>query len=149
MSLGEPGINLQRYLETLRVVQRVAPLYCRVLTTFPPRERCLDCQIGSLAPRRWTTTIIMALRAYFGYPQTWKAHLVVLSPHLPPPNLRPPPQSLCHLPPPPSLCPLPLPQSLRSLLLEPRCSKRILSIPSQYAILAGRSPLKPRRGGNM
>src|SRR6202034_1553513 len=138
MSLCRPGINLQRYLETLRVVQRVAPLYCRVSTTFPPCERCLDCQIGSLAPRRWTTTIIMALRAYFGYLQTWKAHLVVLSSHLPPPNLRPPPQSLCHLP---------LPQSLRSLLLEPRRSKCILSIPSQYAILAGRSPLKPRRGG--
>jgi hypothetical protein len=34
---------------------------------------------------------------------------------------------------------------LRSLLPEPR---RILSISGQY-VLAGRSPRKPRRGGNM
>src|SRR5277367_900112 len=92
-----------------------APYY-RASTTFPPCERCLDYQIGSLAPRRWTTTIITALSAYFGYPQTWKAHLVVLRPHLPPQSLRPPPQSLCHLPPPPRLSPLPPPPPLPSPL---------------------------------
>jgi hypothetical protein len=44
-------------------------------------------------------------------------------------------------PEPPSLAPAPTP--------EPRRSKRTLSIPGHYAVLAGRSPRKPRRGGNV
>jgi hypothetical protein len=44
---------------------------------------------------------------------------------------------------PPSLAPAPIPTP------EPRRSKRTLSIPGHYAVLAGRSPRKPRRGGNV
>jgi hypothetical protein len=44
---------------------------------------------------------------------------------------------------PPSHCPAPTPTS------EPRRSKRTLSIPGHYAVLAWRSPRKPRSGGNV
>jgi hypothetical protein len=67
-------------------------LYYRASTTFPPCGRCLDCQVGSLAPRRWTTTTTTtttALDSCFGCPKTWKAHLTVLGLHLPPQSLRP------------------------------------------------------------
>jgi hypothetical protein len=42
---------------------------------------------------------------------------------------------------------LPFPVSV--LTPEPRRSKCILSVPGHYAVLAGRSPQKPRRGGNV
>ena len=52
----------------------------------------------------------------------------------------PEPVSSTPAPEPPSPAPVPTP--------EPRRSKRTLSIPGHYAVLAGRSPRKPRRGGN-
>ena len=56
-----------------------------------------------------------------------------------PPPPAPEPVSSTPAPEPPSPAPAP----------EPRRSKRTLSIPGHYAVLAGRSPRKPRRGGNM
>jgi hypothetical protein len=88
------------------------------------------------------------------------------SPALKPPlpSLRLPPQSPCpmsHVPAPEPMSsasaqepvsPAPAPEPpfpAPVLTPEPRRSKRILSVPGQYAVLAGRSPRKPRRGGNV
>jgi hypothetical protein len=53
------------------------------------------------------------------------------------------PVSPTSVPEPPSSAPASIPT------LEPRRSERTLSIPGHYAVLAGRSPRKPRRGGNV
>jgi hypothetical protein len=59
-----------------------------------------------------------------------------------------------HLYPPQSLYPVSASEPVSSApasipTLEPRRSERTLSIPGHYAVLAGRSPRKPRRGGNV
>ena len=89
------------------------------------------------------------LKRLFWIPQTWKAHLVVLSPHLPPqsPASRLRACVIClHLRA-CVLCLRPEPAS-PTTAPEPRRPKRTLSIPGHYAVLAGRSPRKPRRSGN-
>jgi hypothetical protein len=77
------------------------------------------------------------LERLFWIPPARKAHQVVLGPRFPPQSL--PPQA--SEPVSSSSAPAPTP--------EPRRSKRTLSIPGQYAILAGRSPWKPRRSRNV
>jgi hypothetical protein len=119
-----------------------------LLPTFPPCERCLDYQVGSLAPRRWTTTTITALNACFGCPPDIESPPNGLRPSSPAPKPPPPasePVSSVPAPEPP----FPAPAPASAPTLEPRRSKRILSIPGHYAVLAGRSPRKPRRGGNV
>ena len=102
------------------------------LDGFPALRAMLGLPDRESSPEKMNDDDNNGFKCLFWIPQAWKAHLVVLGPHLPPQSLHSPPQSLCQLPPHPSLCPLPRPRaSFPASRASTPCSQS-LGAPSVY-----------------